>query len=143
MDGVDHPNNIKSIASLHACCTEKYPEKTGLTQQDTPVAFKKPILRLSSDAAYILTGGFGGLGRSIATWLIEHGARHLVFLSRSANSDPRNLKFCKELESLGCSIYSVAGEVSNYEDVCRAINAPPCSVRGVIHLASVLRVSTC
>lgn len=37
-----------------------------------------------SDATYLLTGGLGGLGRSVSTWLAERGARHFVFLSRSA-----------------------------------------------------------
>lgn len=96
-------------------------------------------LLLHFEAAYILTGGLGGLGRSVATWLVEHGARALVFLSRSAGSDLENLGFVEELESLGCSVFTVSGEVQNVEDVRRAVAAPCRTIKGVIHLAGVLR----
>lgn len=42
-----------------------------------------------SVVTYFLPGGFGGLGRSIASWMVEHGARNLVFTSRSGDSHPR------------------------------------------------------
>ena len=38
-------------------------------------------LRLHASAAYLLVGGLGGLGRAISVWMVEHGARHLIFLS--------------------------------------------------------------
>ncbi|KAI1204311.1 putative polyketide synthase [Annulohypoxylon truncatum] len=40
--------------------------------------------RLRSDVSYLHVGGAGGLGRSIAHWLIDHGAKNLTLLSRSA-----------------------------------------------------------
>lgn len=106
----------------------------------TPLPDSRDLL-LHSEAAYILTGGLGGLGRSVATWLVEHGARALVFLSRSAGSDLENLGFVEELGSLGCSVFTVSGEVQNVEDVRRAVAAPCRTIKGVIHLAGVLRVS--
>jgi KR domain len=39
---------------------------------------------VSPHATYILAGGLGGLGRSIATLLVESGARHLLILTRSS-----------------------------------------------------------
>lgn len=38
--------------------------------------------KLTPDAAYVVTGGAGALGRVTATYLVERGARHLVLLSR-------------------------------------------------------------
>jgi hypothetical protein len=35
------------------------------------------------DVAYLIVGGLGGIGRAVANWLVENGARHLVFLSRA------------------------------------------------------------
>ena len=37
---------------------------------------------LRGDATYVITGGTGGLGRHLAGWLAERGARHLVLLAR-------------------------------------------------------------
>lgn len=103
-------------------------------------AIKNPDISFDSKAAYILTGGFGGLGRSVATWLVERGARALVFVSRSAGSNPDNHRFSLELGSLGCSVFTVTGKIENMEDVRRAVAAPSRAIKGVIHLAGILRV---
>ena len=100
-----------------------------------------PILALDSEAAYLLAGGLGGLGRSVATRLVERGARCLIFLSRRAGTGFEHDTFFKELKSLGCSAYAVAGEVQNIEDVNRAISKTTRKIKGVIQFAMVLRVS--
>ena len=33
--------------------------------------------------SYIISGGLGGLGLELAQWMVEHGAKKLVFTSRS------------------------------------------------------------
>lgn len=97
-----------------------------------------PIFR--DDVSYLLVGGFGGLGRSVATWMVEHGARSLVFLSRSAAS-PENVQFVKELNGYpGCTVTTVSGDVSKTEDVLQTIKAAPKQIAGVIQLSLVLRV---
>ncbi len=40
--------------------------------------------KLAPDATYVVTGGAGALGRVIARYLAERGARHIVLLSRRA-----------------------------------------------------------
>lgn len=35
-----------------------------------------------AEVSYLLVGGLGGLGRSIAMWMVENWAKHLIFLSR-------------------------------------------------------------
>jgi len=97
-------------------------------------------LQLKSDASYLLTGGLGGLGKVIATWLVERGARSLVFLSRSAGKTPEDQEFFCELESSGCSVTAVAGKAESMEDVEKAISQAPQRIAGVLHLAMVLRV---
>ncbi|WAO96249.1 Carrier domain-containing protein [Fusarium falciforme] len=96
-------------------------------------------LRMRSDASYLLTGGMGGLGVGISRWLVERGARSLVFLSRSAGQKPKDEAFIRELESCGCSVVTVAGQAQSMEDVQRAISLAPHPIRGVVHLAMVLR----
>ncbi|KAI0131574.1 hypothetical protein F4814DRAFT_438015 [Daldinia grandis] len=41
-------------------------------------------IQFQSDSSYLLVGGLGGLDRAVSNWMVEHGARHLIFLSRRA-----------------------------------------------------------
>jgi hypothetical protein len=45
---------------------------------------------LDGSASYLLVGGLGGLGRSVAVYMVQHGARNLTFLSRSAVTTDRD-----------------------------------------------------
>ncbi|KJZ71022.1 hypothetical protein HIM_09587 [Hirsutella minnesotensis 3608] len=88
---------------------------------------------------YLLTGGFGGLGRSMATWLVERGAKSLVFLSRSAGTSAQSQACIRELESMGCNVVAVTGSAECLGDVKVAICAAKTTIKGVFHLAMVLR----
>ena len=39
------------------------------------------------DATYLVTGGLGMLGQSVAKWLISKGAKHLVLTGRNASAE--------------------------------------------------------
>ncbi|KAI1264730.1 acyl transferase domain-containing protein [Xylariaceae sp. FL1019] len=93
--------------------------------------------RVRGDGAYLLTGGLGGLGKSTSTWLAERGARHLVYLSRSAES-PEHKPFLQELAALGCTATAVSGDATNYDDVVRAVKAADRPICGVLHATLVL-----
>uniref|UniRef100_A0A8H7KAW2 Carrier domain-containing protein n=1 Tax=Bionectria ochroleuca TaxID=29856 RepID=A0A8H7KAW2_BIOOC len=95
-------------------------------------------LKLDESASYLLAGGLGGLGRSVARYLVENGARHIVFLSRSAGSGPDDQEFVVELESLGCKVQLVQGSVNNRDDVVRAVSASQ-NLKGILQASMVLR----
>jgi hypothetical protein len=82
---------------------------------DLAVNFKKAAtpLELDPNAAYILTGGLGGLGKSIATWMVERGARSPIFLSRSAGTKPADKAVFDELRAMSCNVSFVQGEVQD------------------------------
>lgn len=92
----------------------------------------------NSLASYFLVGGFGGLGKALAVWLVECRAKHLVFLSRGGMAES---KFSAELGAMGCSVITVKGSVNNLEDVEDAIKKAPCPIRGVFHFFMVQMVS--
>lgn len=98
-------------------------------------------ITLNPKATYLLVGGTGGLGCSIATWMVEHGATDLTFLSRHAGSDEESKSLFRELEAMGCSIHTVTGSVESTDDVEKAISASKKPVKGVFQLAMVLKVS--
>lgn len=93
--------------------------------------------RARSAAAHLLTGGLGGLGRSLSTWLAERGARHFVFLSRSA-AKPEHDAFFQELACLGYTSIRVSGDVANYDDVVRAVKSAGRPICGVLYASMVL-----
>ncbi|RDA95780.1 hypothetical protein CP533_5176 [Ophiocordyceps camponoti-saundersi (nom. inval.)] len=95
--------------------------------------------KLSCQHTYLLVGGLGGIGKSLATWMTDHGARSFVFLSRSAGQSSEDQAFIQELESQGCRVTAVAGSVAEFSDVRRAAAAAPTQIKGVIHLSMVLR----
>ncbi|KAG6359882.1 hypothetical protein INS49_010935 [Diaporthe citri] len=96
-------------------------------------------LRFRPDTFYLLIGGLGGLGRVVSTWMVENGARKLVFLSRSAKEGPQTSAFLNELRSQGCMVKTVAGSVANSDDVSRAVKAADAPIAGVIQMSMVLR----
>nr|APX44002.1 polyketide synthase [Pestalotiopsis microspora] len=91
-------------------------------------------------ASYLLIGGFGGLGRSVCIWMVQHGARHLTLLSRSIDcGSPQELDFVHLLSSMGCTTRLVRGSVSDAADVARVVSKSSKQLKGVIHMAMVLR----
>jgi hypothetical protein len=97
-------------------------------------------LSLDPNAAYLLAGELGGLGMSLATWLVERGARNLVVLSESAGKTIEAKQLSAEVASLGCSLIFVIGKVQSMDDVERAVSMAGRPIKGVVHLATVLRV---
>ena len=98
-------------------------------------------LQLDPHAAYILTGGLGGLGSSLAIWLAEHGARSLIILSRAGGTSKAAKRLVTEVAGLGCSVIPIAGRADCKEDVLHAVSmAGDKPVKGVVHLAMLLRV---
>lgn len=58
-----------------------------------------PTMSFRPGATYLLVGGLGGIGRAVSNWLVENGARHLVFLSRSGAHLHSDQAFLEELLS--------------------------------------------
>lgn len=100
---------------------------------------KKAPVQLDQSAAYLLVGGLGGLGRSIARYMIDQGARNLVFLSRSADrNDSRHQSFIEEIESMGSTVHCVQGNVAEHSDIERAIDEAPAPVKGILNMTIAL-----
>jgi NAD(P)-dependent dehydrogenase (short-subunit alcohol dehydrogenase family) len=109
--------------------------------QGTEVVHNTTQADFDNTASYLLVGGLGGLGRAIAVWMVEPGARHLVFLSPSAGARPIHNELIHELESMGCSVQLVRGSVSDLEDVKKAVAAAivMAPLKGVYQMSMVLR----
>ncbi len=59
-----------------------------------------PPASLNPAASYLLVGGLGGLGRSLAGLLVDLGARYLCFISRSGATSKEAKAFIRTMASL-------------------------------------------
>ncbi|KAF2179540.1 KR-domain-containing protein, partial [Zopfia rhizophila CBS 207.26] len=91
------------------------------------------------DHSYLLTGGLGGLGRSVASWMLEKGAHNLIFLPCSAGKTDIDQQYFREIESMGCEVTAIAGKADNKSDIQQVIQKATKPIKGVFHLAMVLR----
>ncbi|XYH99049.1 SDR family oxidoreductase [Sorangium sp. So ce1128] len=94
---------------------------------------------IDPDATYLVTGGLGALGRRVAGWLCDKGARHLILTSRRAPEQP--IPELARLEALGCEVRIVAADVAQPGHVAELLagaqaSMPP--IKGVLHLAGGL-----
>ncbi|GAB0134290.1 t1pks [Epichloe bromicola] len=97
---------------------------------------------VKKEATYLIIGGTGGIGRTIAGQLIRQGAGHVVLLSRSGTTTPDIERLARESKTRGASIHVEKCDVADEEDVSSLLSKlrlslPP--IRGVIHAAMVLR----
>ncbi|PVH82728.1 polyketide synthase [Cadophora sp. DSE1049] len=99
-------------------------------------------LQLSPDATYVLVGGLGGLGRSLAAFMVKHGAKHLAFLSRSGAASEGQFNFMNSLKEEGIDARAYACDICDKSQLAGvlqqcALEMP--KIHGVIQGAAVLR----
>lgn len=93
-----------------------------------------------ADSNYLITGGLGGLGLSIAKALADQGARHLTLLSRSGAASAEAQAAVDALKSAGVEVMVCKADVADADALGNALTqsraiAP---LRGVIHAAGIL-----
>ncbi|KAH8732058.1 hypothetical protein GQ44DRAFT_603510 [Phaeosphaeriaceae sp. PMI808] len=143
--------DIKSYSISETCVALQAVQSAGLhgkavivLQEDQVVTaprIEKHFDLLRSDATYILIGGTGGLGRSMAKWMVSKGAKNIVLLSRSGALRGKAKEQVDRLNENGASIVVRSCDVANRDSVDKLVSdgltdLPP--VRGIIHGAMVL-----
>ena len=142
-DQIAFRDSKRFVARMTRIDKEKIPESS-------------PVVK--EDAAYLITGGFGGLGLVMANWMADQGARHIVLMGRTP-LPPREewdgehperiadrIKSILELEAKGAKVYPVYIDIAKEEDFTAALqklkeeNCPV--IRGVFHCIVVLNVGT-
>jgi acyl transferase domain-containing protein len=124
-------------------------ERSGNLSAPLPAQFRP-------DGSYIITGGFGALGALVAHWMVDHGARRLILMGRTAlpprtewnNAAPgspqaERIALIRELERKGASVHVAAIDIADEAQLAaflehyRQEGWPP--IRGVIYSAGVVR----
>jgi acyl transferase domain-containing protein/thioesterase domain-containing protein len=92
-------------------------------------------------ATYVITGGLGGLGMTIARHLASVAKVNLVLVARSVPRDRSKLASVHELEAKGASVLIVAADVTDPEKMRQGLDQARRrfgKIHGVVHAAGVL-----
>ncbi|KAI1171055.1 hypothetical protein F4777DRAFT_591503 [Nemania sp. FL0916] len=94
------------------------------------------------DSTYIIAGGTGGIGRRIARWMVQKGARYIILPSRLGGSSKPAEQLVSELRQQGVNIIAPKCDVSSRESLGMLLaqcaeTMPP--IRGCINAAMVLQ----
>ena len=98
-------------------------------------------IALRSEATYLITGGFGGLGLTLARWIIEHGGRNVVLMGRSGAASAEAKKSLEDLRMTGAQVMEARADITDEKqlaDVLADIDRTMPPLRGVFHTAMVL-----
>ncbi|CAO1603176.1 hypothetical protein XANCAGTX0491_006768 [Xanthoria calcicola] len=137
------PLTVLPVTNLSASVKSIQTEQVVVSLNDaSPVlmpATPSQALKLDSEATYVLAGGLGALGLDVANWMVECGAKHLVFLSRSGGSkNQQDLQRFAErsvrAEAFKCNVTDAASVAKVFD----TLKARGRRTAGVIQLAMVL-----
>ncbi|CAO1605280.1 hypothetical protein XANCAGTX0491_008801 [Xanthoria calcicola] len=106
------------------------------------VPIYRPSMRLStSQGAYIIIGGLGGLGRYTFSWLVDHGATSLYSISRSGISSPEAQSLYDSLNSKhGVRLEVIKADACNRSSITHILATIRAKepIKGVINMAMIL-----
>jgi acyl transferase domain-containing protein/NAD(P)-dependent dehydrogenase (short-subunit alcohol dehydrogenase family)/acyl carrier protein len=121
--------------------------KLVLAIEDQPVQIraKRRSQIIHPDRTHLVTGGLGGLGLSVAAWLVSRGAKYLALMGRSGAETEEQKAKVAALEDAGAKVMVLRADVADKEALSRALDAiakelPP--IVSVFHLAGVLSDAT-
>ncbi|MCA0350998.1 MAG: SDR family NAD(P)-dependent oxidoreductase [Chloroflexi bacterium] len=112
---------------------------------------KSSPLKLSNQAAYLITGGSGGLGLEIAHWMLAKGASNLIILGRRPLQPSHNavseqqsqlVNALSQLEQAGANLRYAAINVADQAALAEFLQQyraeTGLAIRGIVHAAGVL-----
>jgi NADPH:quinone reductase-like Zn-dependent oxidoreductase len=105
---------------------------------------KKEPLELDPDATYLLAGGLGGIGRSLSSLLERHGAKNIVFVSRSGDASDAAKTTLEKLREKGVNAVAYTCDITDreaLEAVLQTCSAEMPTIKGFVNCAMLLKVS--
>ncbi|MFK7892558.1 MAG: SDR family NAD(P)-dependent oxidoreductase [Granulosicoccus sp.] len=104
-----------------------------------PKVYEANVFR--DDACYLVTGGLGGFGLSMAQWLIDRGVRHLALVGRSGAATDEARNVIASMQSAGAVIDVMKVDITNSDQVnamVAKLTEREIPLRGVFHAAAML-----
>ncbi|KAI0967184.1 hypothetical protein F4678DRAFT_254795 [Xylaria arbuscula] len=104
---------------------------------------EKKTWKFDPQAAYVVAGGFGGIGRAIIKWMVDRGAKRLIILSRSGPVGKAAMELVSNLTVYGVNVFAPKCDASSSTSLaevlreCEAQGIGP--IKGCINAAMVLQ----
>ncbi|CAG8113863.1 unnamed protein product [Penicillium salamii] len=133
------PEALSTVSSGDELRTVLVPVKEEVAKI-TPARPASP--KLDSEAVYLLVGGGGGLGRVIAKWMVDNGARKIGLLSRSTSMSSEVHSLTESVAKLGAEIFLLPCDVTDKEQLQQTVRqcaAEKGAIKGVINAAMVFK----
>ncbi|KAF3056229.1 Lovastatin diketide synthase LovF [Daldinia childiae] len=101
-------------------------------------------LRFKEDVTYLMVGCLSGLGRQVALWMADRGAKHFAFISRTGTDNPVAAKTVQSLQNRGIEVLVLRANITCRDELTGAIAKldPAFPIRGVVNAATVYRDAT-
>jgi len=108
----------------------------GIRDTEVPVFVPaKPTVH--ADGAYLITGGLGGIGLTVADWLAKHGAGQIILAGRRA-PDANAQAHIDRLRAAGAHVETVQMDVADSASVEQTIKSIQSPLKGIFHAAGLL-----
>ncbi|MGX5777708.1 beta-ketoacyl synthase N-terminal-like domain-containing protein, partial [Methylorubrum zatmanii] len=107
-------------------------------------ALPKRSLTVAPDGWHVIAGGLGGLGLTVARWLLDRGARHIAILARS-EPDARRSAAIRAIAAKGCDIRVLRADIIDrprVEDAFGTLADTGLPIRSIFHCAVARSVGT-
>lgn len=106
----------------------------------TPIP--KEIPKVCGDAAYVITGAYGGMGLQLVQWLVSLGAKHLVLVGRSLKQDDETIqKALAILKAHDVLVHQMQADIVDYNSLKAVIDQATqleVPLKGIFHCAAVI-----
>ncbi|KAG9254197.1 uncharacterized protein F5Z01DRAFT_622595 [Emericellopsis atlantica] len=142
-DTPDSLTQLRESPSLDSVTITLRSEPTSGSNDQSRVKGRTLKETIDPKSTYLLSGGLGGLGRSIATLLAENGARFLVFLSRRGAETPVRQEFVAHLRRRGVRVRVYPMDISSDKGMVDLFTSriswemPP--AKGIFQCVAVIR----
>ena len=112
-------------------------------EPDSQISYlpQRYVTQFTQAKSYLLVGCLGGLGRSIARYMLAQGARHFSFIGRSGVDRAAVKSLIEDLERCGATVDVVRGDVQDFETVRCAVDRLKLPLGGVVQAAMALAES--
>ncbi|MDA2920403.1 SDR family NAD(P)-dependent oxidoreductase [Desulfobacterota bacterium AH_259_B03_O07] len=118
----------------------KHMGKIVLSMEEDELLIAPPLKthpKFLDDGTCLITGGLGGLGLTMAKWMVKNGAKHLALLGRRGASDEAS-EILESMKNDGAQVVVYKADVSKkkqLENVFSQIYKTMPPIRGIIHAA--------
>ncbi|WP_185909372.1 SDR family NAD(P)-dependent oxidoreductase [Streptomyces sp. WAC01280] len=106
----------------------------------SPLHGRRPARDWQPHGTVLITGGTGALGSHAARWMAEHGAEHLLLVSRSGDQAPGATRLAAELGTFGARVTIAAADVADPDAMRTLLDTIPddTPLTAVLHTAGAL-----